>query len=600
MKRRARTTTLICVSAATVVAAVWFAASRLEGEAAIPDPAPLPLAADAAAEAGLLAERRAAFATFRAAKLALPESQPEISLVAVGDLMLSRTVAQRLAANGGPEAAFARVRDYLRAGDITFGNLETALLSGRAIQPGEMVFRSDPAAAASLASAGFDVLSLANNHVPNFGAAGILETLKYLDAAAVAHAGAGADATAARAPAIVERSGLRFAFLAYNDADVVPAGYFAAADHPGTAAMDIENLKADIAAARAAADIVVVSMHSGTEYVPDPNRRQTAFAHAAIDAGADLVIGHHPHVVQTVETYAGKPIIYSLGNFVFDQGWSRETRDGLMAKIVWRGQEIVRIEFQPIVIGDLFRPETAAGVDRERILARLGTRLGQRAAFVYDAANGTFEPDATAVIESVGATAMTGPSRISRIATADINGDGAEESFSLKVGRLVVSGRDGAIWSSPADQWVDDFALADVDGDLNTELALSFWRAGSFGSSKPFWAADDAAVRNHFAVFSLAGGRVRPLWQSSALSRPNCEFVLADADSDGCQELAVLEGEYGATGPECGVVAPALWRWDAWGFTNLTRGVPGGFSGLTVEPRSAGAVFSAARMSFDR
>ena len=591
MERRVRVTTLLCVSAATAAAAVWFGASRFAADAPAPPPAALPLAGAAADEVRLAAERRAAFAEFRAARMALPEAQPEVTLVAVGDLMFSRTVGLKVAENGGPDAAFERVRDYLRSGDITFGNLETALTPGRAIQPGEMTFRSDPAVAASLAAAGFDVISLANNHVPNFGAAGVMDTLKYLDAARVGHAGAGADAAAARAPAVIERSGLRFAFLAYNDADVVPADYFAAPDRPGTAVMDVGSLRTDVAAARAAADIVVVSMHSGTEYVPGPNKRQVAFAHAAIDAGADLVIGHHPHVVQTVETYAGKPILYSLGNFVFDQGWSRETQDGLAAKAVFRGRQLVRIEFQPIVINDLFRPETAVGADRERILGRLGGGLADRTTFSFDPGAAALRTDGTAVV-NFGAEAVAGPTRALREVYHDINGDGEGELFKLKDGALTVSAGEDPIWRSSGDQWVDDLALADADGDGSPDLELSFWRAGSFGDSKPFWEADDALVRNHFAVYSLAGGVVKPLWQSSALSRPNCEFVFADADRGGAPELAVLEGEYGATGADCGATTPALWRWNGWGFTNLARGPNGGFSELTAEPRTGGAGFS--------
>jgi poly-gamma-glutamate synthesis protein (capsule biosynthesis protein) len=196
-----------------------------------------------------------------------------------------------------------------------------------------------------------------------------------LEEANIAYAGAGKNAVAARQPAILERGGLSIAFLAYNDTDVVPDSYSAESERPGTVFMDIDPMKADVAMAKNLADLVIVSMHSGTEYQSTPNRRQEEFARAAVDAGADLIIGHHPHVVQTVERYHGKYIVYSLGNFIFDQMWSRETREGMTLRVTMDGSGVTDLQFIPVVIDDYAQPRPATAVEAEPILKRLGVEL---------------------------------------------------------------------------------------------------------------------------------------------------------------------------------------------------------------------------------
>ncbi len=586
--------TLLCLSAAVFTAAVLASDGRIaprpwEQQAISDDSAAGGLTPD---QAALQTRRQAAFDAFRRQKLALAERAPETTLVAAGDIMLSRTVAAKMSAAGSYDLPFLKTADWLRSGQAAFGNLETAVTPGRAVLPGEMMFRADTATAAALKRAGFTVLSLANNHTPNFGQSGLRDTFKYLSDAGLLLAGAGKDEAAARAPALFQAGGRRFAVLAYNDSDVVPASYAASADRAGTAFMDIDRLRADLAAVRPTADVVIVSMHSGSEYTPRPNARQTAFAHAAIDAGADLVIGHHPHVVQTAEIYGGKPILYSLGNFVFDQDWSRETRDGLGARIVFDGNEVGRIELLPLTIENSCQPTPAAGDDSRRILGRLGLAPASRAAYAWSPTSADLEAIAAPMIYVREPAARA--TKLAKRLDLDIDGDGQAETFALKDGVLDMTGG-AAGWRSPDSWWVDNFAVADVNGDGDPELAMSAWRAGSFGESKPFWAEDDAEVRNHFFVFSLKDGRVGSLWQSSALERPNCEFVFADIDGDGRQELVVNEGDYGP-GAACRGRSLAVWRWSDWGFANAWRGPDGSFSGLTAGSAGGRAYFAADRL----
>ncbi len=293
------------------------------------------------------------------------------TLVAVGDIMLSRNVGAIIRKRKDVRYPYADTAELTRDADIAFANLETSITPGRPINTGEMTFRADPDTVDGLADAGFDVVSLANNHTPNFGQKGLADTFKHLHDAGVAYAGAGEDYAAAHLPAVIERNGLRFAFLAYNDHDVVPESYAAADGHAGTAIMNVDAVKAAVKAAREIADVIIVSMHSGHEYTYVPDASQTAFARAAIDAGADLVIGHHAHVVQAVEQYGGKMIFYGLGNFIFDQQWSIPTREGMAIRVTFEGTRVADAEAFPVYITDA-KPSFADGMTADETLRRLG------------------------------------------------------------------------------------------------------------------------------------------------------------------------------------------------------------------------------------
>ena len=282
------------------------------------------------------------------------QQDQEVSLVAVGDIMLSRNVAAKMQANGN-DYPFAEVTPLLQNSDITFANLECPITAGPVVPTGSMIFHANPGVQDALAKAGIKIVSLANNHTMNYGAKGMLDTVSYLDSVGIKHAGGGKDDVAAGAPVYFDIKGIKFAFLAYNDTDVIPDNYAAGPNHPGNNIMDIPKMQAAVKAAKQNADIVIVSMHSGTEYKA-PNQHQKDFAHAAIDAGAEMVIGHHPHVLQPIEKYNGHYIMYSLGNFVFDQMFSTETRQSVLTKTYFNKQGLTRIEFTPLMIYDYSQP----------------------------------------------------------------------------------------------------------------------------------------------------------------------------------------------------------------------------------------------------
>jgi poly-gamma-glutamate synthesis protein (capsule biosynthesis protein) len=251
---------------------------------------------------------------------------PQVTLEAVGDIMLGRTVGQQVMAKG-PQIVFAGVQSVLDSADVLVGNLECAITDQS--QPVQKAYdlKAPPQTAQSLWLAGFAVLSQANNHAMDFGSAGLADTQKYLGQYGISTVGAGVDSAAAHTPVIITRNGLRMAFLAYVDVPPEKSGFdphtwTATTTSPGVAWADPGRIKSDVQAAKLLADVVIVMLHGGieiTDVINNIDANQRLEAHTAIDAGATLVIGSHPHVLQQIEPYHGGLIAYSLGNFVFDQ-----------------------------------------------------------------------------------------------------------------------------------------------------------------------------------------------------------------------------------------------------------------------------------------
>ena len=216
------------------------------------------------------------------------------------------------------------------------------------------VFTGNPAYLAGVRDAGFDWVSMGNNHVGDFGPAGVLQSMRYLTQYGLLHGGAGADTAAAHQPSIVTVGGVKVALLSY---DTIAPGYNATATRAGSARMTYGWLKHDITAARAAgAQVVVVWPHWGVEYTAGPTQTQQTLAHEAIDLGADLVIGNHPHWTQAMEVYKGKPIWYALGNFTFDQTWSEPTMEGITLELTFSGSRLVQAWLHPHLVLDYAQP----------------------------------------------------------------------------------------------------------------------------------------------------------------------------------------------------------------------------------------------------
>lgn len=258
---------------------------------------------------------------------ALARAEP-VRLIFAGDLMLDDGPGKFIAAGGDPLAPFAPL---LADADYRIGNLECPLATtGKPIPTKIYTFRADPRAVRVLQGR-FDAVSLANNHSGDYGRAAFLETLSVLDAAGIRRFGGGRNLAEAHAPLWIERKGLRIAVLGYNE--FLPRAFEAGADFPGIAWSEDDQVVADIRGAKAAgADLVIPFMHWGWEHEP-ASERQRQLARLMIDAGAAAVVGGHPHVTQGAEIYRDKPIIYSLGNFVFDGFKSIEGRTGWLLRL---------------------------------------------------------------------------------------------------------------------------------------------------------------------------------------------------------------------------------------------------------------------------
>lgn len=310
----------------------------------------------------------------RASTLSLLTNDEPIVLAATGDIMLARYVELKMRKLKDYTYPFQKVADTLKGADIAFGNLESPLFPGKFNTPKDsMVFRADLEGTQGLQYAGYDVVSVANNHTMNYQVPGLTSTLVELKKANILAAGGGKNQDAAHTPAIMEVKGKKIAFYAYNDPNIPPRFHGEAkSDYPGIAKMDIEAVKNDVKNAKDnGADIVIVSMHAGKEYKREPTQFQKDFAHAAIDAGASLVIGHHPHWVEPVERYGKGIILYSLGNFVFDQAFSEDVKTGLIARVMFTEDSEPALELLPVRIENT-QPRILEGEEKVAELKRLG------------------------------------------------------------------------------------------------------------------------------------------------------------------------------------------------------------------------------------
>jgi len=294
----------------------------------------------------------------------------QISLIFGGDAMLARTVEQKILAADDWSLPFRKIAKEFKNADLAFANLESPFYDkGSATPNGSTVFRALPKTINGLKSAGIDIVSLANNHFGDQGIAGEKYTFVHLTDNKIKYCGAGNNSNEAHSSVIFEVKKIKIAYLCYAYPETMSV---AGENNPGIANMDIEQMKKDVEDLTQDADFVVVSMHAGTEYAHKPGVSQINFARSAIDSGADLVIGHHPHVVQTTEQYKDGYIIYSLGNLVFDQMWSEETQQGVVAKVNLVGDKIEKIEFKPIRIFDYNQPDWADESEVSAILGDMG------------------------------------------------------------------------------------------------------------------------------------------------------------------------------------------------------------------------------------
>lgn len=287
-------------------------------------------------------------------------------LVATGDVIPARSVDNAIRQRGNdflyPVSA---TQDLLRAGDLTVVNLEAPLIQRCPPHNEGMVFCGQPGFTRALQAAGVDLATLENNHIGNYGEEGVEETKARLTEAGIAWADR-------RTPAIFDVRGLKFGFLAFNGVGL---------------AFNRPVMRERIQALRPQVDVLVVALHWGAEYVALPSRapgiapdNPVDIAHWVIDSGADLVLGNHPHWVQAVEVYQGKLIAYAHGNFIFDQMWSYETQVGVVGRYTFYDNQLVGVEYRPVLIENYSRPVPMQGKAGQDVLTKMEAASRQLAA----------------------------------------------------------------------------------------------------------------------------------------------------------------------------------------------------------------------------
>lgn len=493
-----------------------------------------------------------------------------VTFCGVGDVMLGREVGQRIVQEG-PDYPFALTAAAIGQCDVAFLNLECPLTDAGEPLNKRFVFRGAPVSAEGLARAGFKVVSVANNHTLDQGREAFLETLAGLRKNGLVPVGGGRDQREARRPVLFRAGELRMAFLGFLA--MLPDGLVFLGDRPGPAYAGIDEIEQSVREARKAADVVVVSFHWGAERRTVPTLNQIEYAHRAVDAGADLVLGHHPHVLQSVEIYRGRPIVYSLGNFVFDNRDPRQRQSIIFGCTLEKGL-VSRLHAMPVIIEN-DRPRPASGEEAAKILQ------------VLRAASAEFNTQFSVADGMIRIEEKTGPARSApvpllrsedRDGTVLVTGDGvvlqapggavldrfAPAAAGLEISaavpivdadlsRLYVilrrrgSRTGGRLGVLPVDlsggrfgrfhidshEHLNPWKLAacDVDGDGRAELCVGTWKPTRY----------DPAYENRIFVYERSGNTLYPKWFGSRLMHDVVDFSFRDVDGDGVQELLTRE-----------------------------------------------------------
>ncbi|RMF13860.1 MAG: CapA family protein [Candidatus Dadabacteria bacterium] len=271
--------------------------------------------------------------------------------VFAGDILLAGSATPELAQTGfaSPFTAFASI---LRQADLAMANFEAPIATTAPEWPDKrFTFQMPRAVTRALADAGFDVLHLANNHIGDHGRWAMLESVHALQQAGLSPCGVGRNRQAAAQPVLVTLpNGLRVALICFSN--TLPEEFWATTTQPGAAYGHPEAVSAAVRRARSQADLVIASFHWGAELMREPKRYQRDLAHLAIDQGADIVVGHHPHVLQPIEWYRGRPILYSLGNFAFGS-YSRNVSESALITISGDGASVTDVAVLPL---DVYNP----------------------------------------------------------------------------------------------------------------------------------------------------------------------------------------------------------------------------------------------------
>lgn len=299
---------------------------------------------------------------------ALEEKEPDFVLLSfLGDIMLDRGVRSSVGKNfNGDYSKLFDKLTILKKSDIVFANLE-GTASDKGDDGGSLYsFRMDPSVVPALRGAGINIVSVANNHIGDWGYTAFTDTLSRLKENEILYTGGGYNKEEAEKPAIIEKNDIKIGFLGFSDKG--PAYMEAKSDKAGILLASDPNFDQIIKNAGAEVDYLIVSFHFGEEYEKTHNERQAELSHRAIDAGAKIVVGTHPHVIEDTEVYKGGYIFYSLGNFIFDQRFSKDTMEGMLAQVRLNKNGTMTVEKNIVQLSPYFQPDKIIKGKEEKVV----------------------------------------------------------------------------------------------------------------------------------------------------------------------------------------------------------------------------------------
>ncbi len=488
-----------------------------------------------------------------------------VSFCAVGDILLDRGIRRKIQKNS-IDYPFENVNEFISSYDLAFCNLECPV-SGRGISTGKIYcFRADTNFFAGVKNAGFDVFCLANNHIIDWGQKACMDTKDIIESNNLYAIGLGKNQKEALSPTIITRNGLRLAFIASVGKPLKDLIW--PLSKPGPAQASLDEIVAEVAKIRTIVDFVIVSLHWGTEYQYTPAVDQVEWAREIIDAGADLIIGHHPHVLQSIEVYKNRFILYSLGNFVFDQRKLYQRQSGIFSCVFKKGS-IDSAAFHPVILEN-FRPglaEDSTFVMIEEKIANISKNCNTKFLNVH---NYIFLADSTSVLH------FETPLKYAKIQNNNVlvYKSGIElvdssgfiiDSFGIEINRnmkdccliqdstalhlFVLIGQIDNTWadylahyvitsSKITKTWPDycpvydpwKIALVDIDGDSIFEIVVSAYDKTS-----------DKTQISRLCIYGWGDDYIYAKWHSSPISMPFIDFAFSDIDDDGLDNLITLE-----------------------------------------------------------
>lgn len=515
----------------------------------------------------------------------------EVRLLFVGDLMMGRYVNQFMAKSGF-DAPFRNITPYISAADLAIGNLEGPIVPTNIIslpQPGpnQLNLTANQLVAPSLARAGFDVLSVANNHAYDARTQGISYTVAALTKAGITPFGM--DSGKGQQAAIREVRGLRIAFLGYTNILNMPGATgvgYVNANQPATTA----KMTSEIVAAKKSADLVIIMMHWGTEYSVQPDAAQRAIAKVAVAAGADMVVGAHPHVSQGMElqTRNGRsiPVFYSLGNALFDQERKLETRQGMSLQCVVDRNGVKSARLVP-----LETTKDSTGYVMNVYDNAAGQTALQRAAQSTPDNNLKWKAlwDASQPTPGI-ALAYRRPIDANRSSVEDL-GMGTPSRVELSYGKLTVSKYISAtwqpVWSSDAGWRVTGYSVGDANADGKPDLVYTLWKNAQTWERPPEGGMrvdpQGGDLMPHIYINSWDDATLSPLWHGSPRPAPALSVTSALVGKGGKPLLAVLESSNTTVEKAPGKLS--LWEWTGGFGYELSSTLPGTYSEMWSDGR---------------